>query len=172
MVYGSAPLILVVRPGKNMITDEEYKIRQETLLKTGAAAFESAGKYTTLILGAGYAGGFILISASKDKINNVLFLSALLLLSLSLGFFVVWEIIKMISNSNSINRLTKLVDTPMVDFERKYDEQLEYEAMVKIRLSRYWMFILCSTIIPGSVACGLLAVGAIQALWNQICVQA
>ena len=89
------------------------------------------------------------VSTSKSEMLLTAFC-----ITFSLVFFVFWEVTKMIINSKSLTSLTKVLNAPPHEFDKRLAEQQKAEQRLSVRLMKYWVIILVLTVVPGLVAGG------------------
>jgi ABC-type branched-subunit amino acid transport system permease subunit len=89
-------------------------------------------------------------------------------ITFSLVFFVFFEVTKMIVNSKSLTGLTKVLNAPPQDFDKRLAEQQKAEQRMSIRLLKFWVVILALTVLPGLVAAAVLLSSFGRQLWKLI----
>lgn len=98
-----------------------------------SSTFGQAQAYTNVVLVAGYAGFFGIWSFVRDDLSRgTMFISALLI-TISLGFFVLWEVAGMIMRNNVLTSLATVVADEakfaegLAAYKRKRQEQNTFD---------------------------------------------
>jgi hypothetical protein len=84
----------------------------DTQIKVVTATFDKSVAYTNLMLVGGYAGFFGLWQLTKDYISKPQALWAALLVLISLVSFIIFEVIKMIFITRSIQKQARILNSP------------------------------------------------------------
>ena len=146
---------------------ELYDKRVETLIKIQSALFEKGQAYTRIIIGLGYAGFFAVWAGTRNYMLPIEVVSSALLMTLSLFFYIVYEVYQMIFHTAHLKALVEVAKAPLAEFELRTEE---YQRMVDLknrRLMKAWFSALLLTAIPGLVAVLILMNGFVQFLLTQ-----
>ncbi len=143
-----------------MINREIIDVQKELLAHT----FSAAQSYTNLILVAGYAGFFAIWSQlGADMTKATMFWSGLLI-SLSIGGFIAWEMYGMITRSRSMLGIARAVNDP-----ERYEELMQQQRITQhdraVQVGRAWLVAL--PFIAGTGFMGLIVIisAFIHGLW-------
>ena len=145
----------------NQIANSAYEKHKsdviDALIKVESASFERAIAYCNIIIVAGYAGAFALLSATKNQISIQTLITVALLLGFSLMVFCIWEIIKMFFYTNKTKKTISIIESNLSGsafLEKR--EQIEQEQRRSIlSMNKWWHIVLSLTIIPAftAIAC-------------------
>lgn len=114
--------------------DRDFFKQQKDML---ADLFNQAQAYTNLVIVTGYAGAFAIWNFLSDKLSPATGLCVGLLLCISLGTYIAWELYGMLQKRISMMALIKSVD----NFGRYSAEVEAYQdrnQLVLRRFERYW----------------------------------
>lgn len=147
------------------IADHAQKAEQEELkkkadaisdnyIKTTSVIFEKATAYNNVIMLAGYAGAFTLLTKTKEVISGQLFVFAAFLLGFSLFVFCAWVIGQMIYTSNNTMKAAKTLTSGLApaEFLQQLELMQKNGQKVNLVLGKIWFPVLLLTIIPSVVA--------------------
>ena len=150
------------------VQEAERQQRIDVIIKVTSALFDKAVAYTNVIILAGYAAFFAVWSTMKVSMSKSEMLLTAFCITFSLVFFVFWEVTKMIINSKSLTGLTKVLNAPPHEFNKRLAEQQKPEQRLNVRLMKYWVIILVLTVVPGLVAGAVLLLSFGRQLWGLI----
>ncbi len=125
---------------------------QKELLES---TFNKAMAYTNMIIFAGYASFFAIWNFTKPQLSDTQILWSALLISVSLIFFVLFEIYGMFHRSRSMLGLVKVVNNPD-KFESFLLEHKNIEQGRAVTLGRIWLIIFPISVITGVCGAGVL----------------
>jgi hypothetical protein len=151
---------------KNQEAERQQRI--DVIIKVTSALYDKAVAYTNIILLAGYAAFFAIWNTMKTNMSRWEMLLTAFCITFSLVFFVFFEVTKMIVNSKSLTGLTKVLNAPPQDFDKRLAEQQKAEQRMSIRLLKFWVVILALTVLPGLVAAAVLLSSFGRQLWKLI----
>lgn len=140
----------------------------DLLIRVQAGGFEKAIAYANVIILAGYAGAFALLSVTQKFIPDKLLITSVILLAFSLVIFCGWEVGKMIFYARHNRKIIPLLNkklSPEKFFNEMENLQLQ-ENLSNIKMGKWWYFILVLTVIPGFSAGGMLLYSYIVFLAN------
>lgn len=127
-------------------------------------AFSQAQAYTNVVLIGGYAGFFGIWTQMANGITQATKFWSGLLISLSIGGFIVWELYGMVSRSQSLMGIARAVNSP-----EKYEELISqhkvHEQARMIRLGRLWVCAIAFIASTGFSALGIMLSAFIHGLW-------
>lgn len=119
------------------------------------ASYNQAGAYSNVIVGAGYAGFFAIWALTKDRISTRLMAWAALLIAISIVFFVLFEIIKMVYWNIDLHKQAKALSRP-----DQYQELLAAHRTVQTRLALqlrwHWYLFFSVSLLTGLSAAGIV----------------
>ena len=133
-----------------------------------SSTFGQAQAYTNVVLAAGYAGFFGIWSFVKDDLSpGTMFISAFLI-TISLGLFVLWEVIGMYARNQILTRLAAVVanDEKFTESLTAYKQQRQEQ---NIKLIPVWRVILAVTVSTAVVAYFILLVAFVNGIWVSCC---
>ncbi len=130
--------------------------RIDIIVKIMSVLFDKAAAYTNIIIVAGYVAFFTVWSNMKTTLSEREMLLSAFCITLSLIFFIFWEVGKMIINSQSLRGLIEVINAPPDQFGQKLQEQQKAEQRLNINLIRAWFVVLSLTVVPGLIGAGVL----------------
>ena len=139
----------------------QFEAQKELLSET----FGQAQNYTTVILAVGYAGFFGIWSFVKEDLTRGTMFFSALLITLSLGFFILWELIGMFMRTAVLTRLAAVVADEDKFAERVLDYRRDRQEK-NIRLIPVWKFILAATVSTAVVAYFILLFAFVHGIWQ------
>lgn len=148
---------------------EKQKNEQiELLIRVQAAGFEKAIAYANVIILAGYAGAFALLSITQKFVPYKLLITSVILLAFSLVIFCGWEVGKMIFYAHHNRKIIPLLNKklPPASFFKAIEDLQREENLSNIQMGRWWYLVLVLTVIPGFSAGGLLLYSYVLYLAN------
>ena len=138
-------------------------------VKLMTVLFDKASAYTNLIILGAYAGFFGLWQITKEYLSKPQALWAALLMLISLLFFVVFEIVKMVVIQRSITAKTAALKKPETQqspaaLAKVLGEIDQTHERVNYRFMRYWVFTMVVTVGSGIAATAVLCYAFIAGL--------
>lgn len=143
-----------------MINREVLNAQKELLSST----FSQAQAYTNVILVAGYAGFFGIWTQMANEITKATKFWSGLLISLSIGGFIAWEVYGMVMRSKSLLGIARAVNEPG-RFEELILEHKAKEQDRMIQFGRVWLIALPFIAGTGFLALGIMLSAFIHGLW-------
>lgn len=143
------------------IADREALERvQEHAIKINAATYSSAMAYTNLIIIAGYGAMFTVWSFTKAFLSPWIAQTAAILLIVSIGIFIGFEVFKMWSAARSMMSFTRTIGsgTTPHGFMAALTAHQTRDQRRAVMLTRVWVPVLVACLVTGYGA-GLLLVG-------------
>ena len=143
------------------MTEQNLFEAQKELLST---TFGQAQTYTNVVLVAGYAGYFGVWSFVRNDLGRSTMFASALLITISLGAFVLWEVIGMYMRNQVLIGLASVVAneaefaTRLAAYKGKRQDQ-------NIRLIPVWKIFLVVTISTAVVAYFILLAAFVHGLW-------
>ncbi|UZM14595.1 hypothetical protein LZV00_01895 [Pseudomonas kielensis] len=137
-----------------MKNDQLVDKQIEAFIQLNEKLMSNAVNYTNLIMVAGYAGFFAFWSTLVDKIPAWLFFACGLLITLSLTFFISWELIKMFWSASHIRKTQAILAQ-----SRRQNIVTEYENAIQkfnAEAQRVWMLFLIPSVLTGILAAVML----------------
>lgn len=128
----------------------------EQLGKFYQQIYDKAANYTRVILSIGYVGFFAALSATKDQLNNRQAITSALLITLSLVFYVLFEVFQMLYQARWMMQLRKLVMAKPSQLTEALEEYNKKERRGATTLVRVWAVALVLTVVPGFSAAAIL----------------
>lgn len=149
---------------KDAIKKEQERISRaitDTQIKVITATFDKSVAYTNIMLIGGYAGYFALWQLTKEYLTKPQILWAALLVLVSLVFFILFEVIKMIVISKSIQGQAKILNstTSRTNPEvllKNLDEFLALQERSSTVFMRYWAVSVAISLSTAIVGAGIL----------------
>ncbi len=147
--------------------NSENKELLDLIIRIYSNMFDKAMNYTNIIIVAGFAGLLTIWGYVQNFLHNWDKIASILAIVISLIFFIIWEIIKMITNGISSQRITKVLKSPPSQLSQKLREAEINEQKQNILFYRVWIFLtLPLTILPGLVGSIILVVCFIKYLFK------
>jgi len=119
------------------------------------AAYSHANAYSNVIIGAGYAGFFAIWALTKDHLNDRQMAWAGLLIAVSILFFVIFEIIKMVYSYFDLEKQAQALSRP-----DQYKELLaahrNAQSRIALQLRIQWYFFFSISLLTGLGAAGIV----------------
>ncbi|WP_323909814.1 hypothetical protein [Aeromonas caviae] len=115
-----------------------------------SSSWSAAATYTNVIILAGYAGYFGLLSTLKDYVSPLGLLLSGFFMALSLAFFVFHEVFRMAFVGVQYNKIFKDLEEGDNIFEKMKDNVQKYNVIT----SRVWLFAFCPTVLFGLIGVG------------------
>ena len=146
---------------KKKKNDERINILVQLL----STQHDKATLYSNLIIGAGYAGFFSVWGNIQCYLTDFEKIFSMLCITISLIFFILWEIGKMISTALFSKYQSKILESSPQDFDknlRKMDLNGKVFNIIQMRL---WVINLVLTIIPALLGVGILVYGLFRSLF-------
>jgi hypothetical protein len=130
--------------------ESQQKTVVDGVIKLNSAIFSEAQRYTNVVLIAGYAAFFSMWSSMKDKLPTQPMLWVALLMTLSGGVFIAFEVYKMIVNQISYGYLQKFlkkpVGTPVAEFKAALEEYQRDSELLVLKVVGVWRYVLGITL--------------------------
>lgn len=136
----------------------------ETLIKIQSAVFEKAQSYTRIVIGLGYAGFFAAWAGTRSYLLAHEVVASALLITVSLFFYISYEIYQMIYYATDLKGFAKLAKAPLDEFEQRAQEHERMHERKNINLMRVWVVALFLTVLPGLTGALMLISGFVQFL--------
>lgn len=129
-------------------------------------AFERATSYNNVILVAGYAGAFTIWSFTKSQLSDKSSMVIALFLLVSLTFFIVFEVVKMVVIAKAVTRKMKVFNgcISVEDKVKALKDIEEINATVTAGFLIHWKLTMLVTTVSAAVALGLLAYNFVAVL--------
>lgn len=151
---------------------EEERVASEILdaqIKIVTAAYNQATAYTNLILLGGYAGFFGLWQLTKEYLSREQALWSALLVLVSLLFFILFEVVKMVVSTKATLGKARVLQSPemLSTPTRALAALKEVESSIEHALGpfmRYWGVTVFVCLVTALVAAGILAYAFISGL--------
>lgn len=143
-----------------MVNQEILNAQKELL----SSAFSHARAYTNVVIVAGYAGFFGIWTQMVDEVTKATKFWSGLLISLSIGGFIAWELYGMVVRSKSLLGMATAVNEP----ERFEELILQHKARERDRMIRFgsiWHIALLFIAGTGFFALGIMLSAFIHSLW-------
>jgi hypothetical protein len=137
-----------------------FEAQKELLSST----FGQAQTYTNVVLAAGYAGYFGVWSFVRNDLGRATMFASALLITISLGAFVLWEVIGMYMRNSVLIRLASVVADEeqfavrLAAYKKERQDQ-------NIRLIPVWKVVLAITVLTAVVAYFILLSAFVHGLW-------
>lgn len=137
----------------------------ETLIKVMSASYDKASTFTNVIMIGGYASFFAVWGKMYDKLSPFYMGLSGAFVTLSVLFFIFWEIHKLIFYSTNLKDFYQVTEeeNPERFFDKLNKIRLE-EQRKSLRQVKIWYFVLIVTIIPGVTGAGIFIVHFINYL--------
>jgi len=137
-----------------MKNDHEVDKQIEAFIQLNEKLMNNANNYTNLIMVAGYAGFFAFWSTLVGKVPEWLFFTCGLLITLSLTFFIGWELIKMFWSASHMRKTQSILaksrrPNVIAEYEKAFREFSE-------ETQKVWMMFLIPSVITGILAAVIL----------------
>lgn len=137
----------------------ENKELLDLITKIYSNMFDKAMNYTNVIIVAGFAGLLAIWGYVQSFLHDWDKIASILAIMVSLIFFILWEIIKMIINGISSQRIAKVLKSSSSQLLKKLEEAEIKDQKQNILFYRIWMFFtLPLTILPGLIGSTILIV--------------
>jgi hypothetical protein len=143
-----------------MIDRDQLNVQKELL----AHAYSQAQAYTNVVLLAGYAGFFAIWAFLKPDLSKSQIFWSGLLIALSLGTYVLWEVYQSFFRSQSLLGLSRAVQDP-ANFQRLFIAHKRAEQERVIRFGQAWLVAFTVTVVAGVAAIGILLWAFVSTLW-------
>ena len=140
---------------------EEIRTRQKFMIELATALYDKSIAYTNLILVAGYAAFLTVWSNSKPYLSECEARASVALILLSLLFFVLWELYKMVLTGTAQQRHARVISASPETFWAEMENLKDAERSLLVRAIRAWPVVLALTIVPGVLAAGVLMWGLV-----------
>ena len=131
-----------------------------------ARLYDKASTYTNLIIVAGYALFFTFWGNIKSEVDVFWGKISVILLIISVLFFIMWEIGMMIFTSLNFKKINTLNRVSPDKFETEMNKMKKEEEKFQIVLSRIWFLELLVTIIPGILGVFILVIAYVKTLFK------
>ncbi len=142
-----------------------YKQYLDALTESLSLQYDKAASYFNIIFAAGYAGLFTAWGNLKDDLTKQQNFIICFSLVISIGVFMLWEVIKMISTYRQIKKSQKILDQSkesIVDRTKTHTNDVKKQ---KLKLEKYGLPIIWFvTISSGAVAAITLIYGLFKGL--------
>lgn len=150
----------------NQLIAEAQKQRVEQIIEKDievrvriiSQAYDRAVAYSNFIIMAGYAAAFTVWSLTKDYLPEAATIAVGLGLVVSLFTFCGWEVYKMIYTSGELRRCADVLlkNLPPEEFFKEIEKVQRRAERDKLRVHRYWIFVLVMSVPSGFGAAALL----------------
>lgn len=147
------------------VEEKKKDDRTNSLVQLLSTQYEKSALYSNLIIGAGYVGFFSAWSNVQYDLTNFERTSSMLCITISLIFFVFWEIGKMIATSIFNRYQSKILESSSQEFDSKLKKMALNEKLFNIISMKLWPVNLLLTIIPALFGAGVLVCGLIRNLF-------
>jgi hypothetical protein len=134
-----------------------------------AKSYEKALAYTNLIIFAGYVLFFSFWKEVRGELDKVWSGISVILVIISLIFFIAWEIFQMIQSSAYFRKLYSTFKLSPDNYSEKIQNFNKEIQKNQARVASLWIFELIFTIIPGFLGAGILLFLYSQNLINDLC---
>jgi len=147
------------------VTEQNLLEAQKELLST---TFGQAQAYTNVVLAAGYAGYFGVWSFVRTDLGRGTMFASALLITISLGAFVLWEVIGMYMRNQVLIGLASVVANE-AEFAARLADYKEKRQDQNIRLIPAWKIFLVVTVSTAVVAYFVMLTAFVHGLWLTVC---
>lgn len=131
--------------------EHDQKKRLDALISVSSPLFDKAATYTNVVVMAGYLGFFTVWSNMSDFLSDKEMLISALGITVSLIFFVFWEVFKMIISYRSHARMMKVINTTTNNFEMEYEKLIKKEQVAAIKIKQVWYPVLGIVVLSGLI---------------------
>lgn len=133
----------------------------EAQVKMLTVIFDKATAYTNLLLIGAYAGFFGLWQLTRDHLSKPQALWSALLVIVSLTFFVIFEVTKMVVIQKDISAKAKALNLPECRnnpqvLAQRMNEIATAHERIGFRFMRFWVFTMIVTVGAGLAGAGVL----------------
>lgn len=149
----------------NNIDINRYKIIMEEQKKFVSSWYNESEKYTKAIIALGYVGFFSIFNIIKDSINQHDKAIIGISITISISFFIIWEIGKMTYTYLSILKYYDFTKTPSDKFLEAQKKLLNGTALLTKIGIVFWIIFLVIIIGSGIISLGFLLKAFLQSLF-------
>jgi hypothetical protein len=135
---------------------EDHEKRNAAVLKIMSSLYDKSAAYTNIIMAAGYVGFFTVWSNMKVYMSAFDMRISALCMLISIMFFVMWEVTKMIVTSRSLSSLQDATNASPAEFNAKLEAYYLDAAKINAALMKWWSCVLFVTIVPALIAASIL----------------
>ena len=129
-----------------------------------ASLFDKSSTYSKVIIGLGYGGFFATWSATKAQLSPRLLVSSALCVTISLVFFVVFEIYQTMIISKVSIEFAKAVDNSPYELPAALEAFRNRTRKLTKPLLSSWIYIFSITVVAGLSGAGILVYAFVRSL--------
>ena len=129
-----------------------------------ASLFDKASTYTKVIIGLGYGGFFAAWSATRAQLSPRLLVSSALCVTISLVFFVVFEIYQTMIISKISIEFSKAVDSDPYELPAALEAFRIRNRKLTKPLLAIWMYVFSITVVSGLGGAAILVYAFVRSL--------
>jgi len=128
---------------------ELHDKRIDTVIRIQSALFDKAQAYSRIIIGLGYAGFFAAWAGTRSHISADEVVLSALLMTISLFFYIAYEVYQMIFHATHLKDLSRVAEAPVGELDCRHEEYQRKIARKNRDLIKVWYVALFLTIMPG-----------------------
>jgi hypothetical protein len=147
---------------KEMVAQLDYRNRVQDQTAMVRETYLGAQSYTNVVMGIGYAGYFTLWGFVKGDIDPKAHIWSAILIAISLTVFVIWELVKMMSNGLLARQLEETVGG-----SSRRSPRPSVETALTVHRDRgalWWPVALAFTLVPAALGVVVLFYGLLARL--------